>query len=1292
MNEYEKKIQGHEIHPYLEEICERLYTGHATVMVGAGFSKNSNKNFPDWGSLGDLFFKKIHGRNPNSSKNEDRYLNALKLADEVQAAFGRPALNQLIRSSIPDDSSMPSPLHKKLLELPWADIFTTNYDTLLERSMDFVKNQRFDVVVNKEDLLYAEKPRIIKLHGSFPSKRPFIITEEDYRTFPKEFAPFVNTVQQSLLENTLCLIGFSGDDPNFLQWIGWIRDNLGNDNAHKIYLIGIINLTDAQKKLLEHRNITVVDISIIDGINKNHYKALEFFIDYLAEAKKKYDSLDWPEKTLHFHPDPKKEKELQLQNLLPEWEHIRNSYPGWIVPSRETRTNLWDATSAWIDYISMKDNLPNCLDLIYAYELNWRLGHCLSPIFENTSRFYEHIIDKYSPCLHKGKTKPEKLKTNNKSIREMIISIMLGMLRFYREEGITEKWIKMEQSLNSISHLLSDTENLFIHYERVLTAFFKLDIQKVKEQLDLWPPSQALTYWEVRRAMIWAKIGEIDKAEKILDKSLFDVRKKLNLKSIINDYSLFSQEANIMLLIKYVKNAKRHLSNKTNPSSEEIKEMREIFFKDQNKQQNEINDTLTMQETDFEAKWNYLYSKRNDEAKSEWRNLFWKVDSKQLDKLFEHFKERWNYLKKYKCDPWNEIEFFNVKLSSPPIEWSSKTVKNSFDIGTQNISRNSRTLDTEASIAYQFLRFTEMTGFSINIPGSNISTKAATGAIPRIYKYSPYWSTSIMLSIGETKSTDLIFNRQTLFEFNEKEIDQFIDNYLHAIKNAETDIIKGNTVYNDTFGVLLSKIIPEILSRLSCKCSYDKKLLLLDFLKTIYGSEHKNKYSNIKSLATRLLATLKPSETYQLIPSILEIPFPQSTNIITETDFPNPFLFIDINRDEIGPDEKIKIDIDKINDLFELASSKIPEERKWGTFSLIKLFQLELLTQKQTKELAKVLWDQVDNEGFPAHTWFYKFAFDKLPHPKSVNPSKLLKDYIGVGEFPIQGEKNNIPMTGGNIPLCHEILGACESVDFSQQELLDIFNKLMVWWDTDKDFLQKEDSVFFSAKDEFTARFRKLRSVMATILPRIQKGQRISSKVKRLVQEFDANNIPINEVKMAGCQFLKIKMEQLIPDIKLALSCLEKNTVIDALEAISLFVKSTQISKNNTKTLLGILFEKICWQNPIALSSAINTIRLIIRNQPHLVNNNFEVLLQNALISLLEYSSLSGNLPETDFSQKLEIRKGTAALAYQYFVFLKKEKRNIPLIVDKWRNICNAENEFAEIKVQWKNSSPQCNH
>jgi len=210
----------------LDEIAERLWSGHAAVMIGAGFSRNAHKaipagaDFPTWGELAKRFYEKLHGYLPGGSTSH--YLNPLKLADEVQAAFGRPALDQLLRTRIPDKEYEPSELHVHLLELPWVDVFTVNYDTLLERASAKVTSRRFDVVVSKDDLVYSSCSRIVKLHGSFPSGRPFTISEEDYRRYPRDHAPFVNTVQQSLLENTLCLLGFSGDDPNFQHWIGWV--------------------------------------------------------------------------------------------------------------------------------------------------------------------------------------------------------------------------------------------------------------------------------------------------------------------------------------------------------------------------------------------------------------------------------------------------------------------------------------------------------------------------------------------------------------------------------------------------------------------------------------------------------------------------------------------------------------------------------------------------------------------------------------------------------------------------------------------------------------------------------------------------------------------------------------------------------------------------------------------------------------------------------------------------------------------------------------------------------------
>ena len=285
------------IYPYLTEIAERLFSGHSAIMVGSGLSKNARRHspswrdFPDWSELGDQFYEKLHNRKPDG---KNRYLSAPKLAHEVEAAIGRPALDQLLRDAIPDQDYEPSPLHVKLLDLPWTDVFTTNYDTLLERACRSLTSRRYDIVVKLSDLVHSERPRIVKLHGSFPYNQ-FVITDEDYRRYPEAFAPFVNTVRQSLIENTLCLIGFSGDDPNFLQWIGWIHDNLGRRSSPKIYLVGTLSLSDSQRKLLERRNIVSVDMSeYVDIKAGDHSKGLERFIEFLESKKEEFSTLDWP--------------------------------------------------------------------------------------------------------------------------------------------------------------------------------------------------------------------------------------------------------------------------------------------------------------------------------------------------------------------------------------------------------------------------------------------------------------------------------------------------------------------------------------------------------------------------------------------------------------------------------------------------------------------------------------------------------------------------------------------------------------------------------------------------------------------------------------------------------------------------------------------------------------------------------------------------------------------------------------------------------------------------------------
>ena len=230
---------------------------------------------------------------------QDRFNRAdpLRIASEYEAAFTRRKLDLLIRKQVPDSEHQPGSLHQLLLRLPWADVFTTNYDTLLEKTE--VPGRTYQPVTCASELTTTFAPRIVKLHGSLSSQTSFIISEEDYRTYPQLFAPFVNSVQQSLTENSFALIGFSGDDPNFLEWTGWIRDELGQRHA-PIYLVGLLSLDDAQRSLLARRGVTPIDLSPIfvgfEPANAVHAASTEWFLHCLFAGRPPRQE-KWPNST-----------------------------------------------------------------------------------------------------------------------------------------------------------------------------------------------------------------------------------------------------------------------------------------------------------------------------------------------------------------------------------------------------------------------------------------------------------------------------------------------------------------------------------------------------------------------------------------------------------------------------------------------------------------------------------------------------------------------------------------------------------------------------------------------------------------------------------------------------------------------------------------------------------------------------------------------------------------------------------------------------------------------------------
>ena len=349
---------------HLSKLREKYRQHRVSVMVGAGFSKNACEDYPSWNELlydmvVELYYDDIIAAykwylslnaytkisfDDFSKKEVERIIyktGPLIIVSEFIKRKGfRESIEHYIEERIPyidkennlfrfsgkneNKTITISPdsftAHKKLIKMRgWNRVYTTNYDKLLEYAAE-IDGIECQAITNAKKLsVYSDKVTIIKLHGDLydpirtNGKRTYrfdgnphqqyVISAEDYRDYPKEHEAFTQLMRIYLLQGVFCLIGFSGDDPNFMNWIEWVRDivekeidpkeNKESDLNidYKIYLIGVSDKLPDQDKLIFYENHGIVYIPLLhekvkeaigtDSSNNNVRDLFCRFFDYL---------------------------------------------------------------------------------------------------------------------------------------------------------------------------------------------------------------------------------------------------------------------------------------------------------------------------------------------------------------------------------------------------------------------------------------------------------------------------------------------------------------------------------------------------------------------------------------------------------------------------------------------------------------------------------------------------------------------------------------------------------------------------------------------------------------------------------------------------------------------------------------------------------------------------------------------------------------------------------------------------------------------------------------------------
>ncbi|KAA8998219.1 SIR2 family protein [Affinibrenneria salicis] len=564
-------------------IRKALANGNAAVMVGAGFSRNA-ENGDQLAMWYDIAKRLWHELNPQEGELTNFSASMVtQLGEQYARVFSKPALEEVLKHLIPDDRVRPGILHNQLLQLPWSEIFTTNYDTLLERAADDIVERAHYTVTCREDIPQSKilgRRRIVKLHGSFPSQRPFIFTEDDYRRYPELFAPFVNLVRQSLLENVFCLVGFSGDDPNFLHWIGWVRDML-DMHALPIYLFVNRAPSLGQRTLLEARKVTPVVLPQPDGIDESDYFSRFSAMFHILEEPLDEKDSDWGNIP---HLDkisqmPHKNIEERLKRLLNVYSVVRKmhkKYPEWLIAPSSVRQRFKRSIDSLPDFLNGTDlrekllkDTPHIGIVIFA-EYAWH-QEVLLQCFEDSLAL--SALD----LLKKTSTHSSTLFNNQiTDLRIFDIKSTIDFQQRWRYLGLSLlRWARQElcrENFDLLSNILkTELPKDFqlqdeIIYESILFKLYEGDRDIAYHLLSEWNIRSSDSYMFVRKGMLLGEVGRPEEGSSVSLKGLQQLRSNQRLHPHSTKY--LSQEAWACLAINYLQTSQKWFSTKDDANDE----------------------------------------------------------------------------------------------------------------------------------------------------------------------------------------------------------------------------------------------------------------------------------------------------------------------------------------------------------------------------------------------------------------------------------------------------------------------------------------------------------------------------------------------------------------------------------------------------------------------------------------------------------------------------------------------------------------------------------------------------
>ena len=216
---------------FIKDYSKSLKVGKASLFIGSGISRKSG--YARWKDILRECAEEIE------LDVEKEVQDLITLAEFYVNDKNRTKINQTIADYFKDSNGCITDVHKILCAFPVKSIWTTNYDTLIERTLDFL-GTNYSVLTDDESytsILRNAKVIVHKIHGDVKNPSECIITRSDYESYEKKHDIVLSELKGEMCANSFLFLGYSFSDTDIQHILSRIRLIYKENNPQRHYCI-----------------------------------------------------------------------------------------------------------------------------------------------------------------------------------------------------------------------------------------------------------------------------------------------------------------------------------------------------------------------------------------------------------------------------------------------------------------------------------------------------------------------------------------------------------------------------------------------------------------------------------------------------------------------------------------------------------------------------------------------------------------------------------------------------------------------------------------------------------------------------------------------------------------------------------------------------------------------------------------------------------------------------------------------------------------------------------------------